>query len=129
MIDPLTGAAAAVALVVPYLVKMGEAAAEKAGDATAEGAGKLLGWMRSRLTGRGSEALADLERLPADPDNQADFRKQFSKALEADPALLQEFRTMLPDEAPLSRSMNQDVSGHGAKAAQVQGSGNRTTIS
>ena len=125
-IEPIT--AAAVALVAPYLVKMGEAAAGKVGQASVEAAGKLLGWMRAKLSGRAREALDDLEKSPDNADNQADLRKQLAKALEADPALAEELRALIPPEAMAAGAMTQNVSGAGAKAAQVRGSGNRTTI-
>ena len=84
---------------------------------------------RARLGGRAKEALDDLAAKPDSEDNQADLRKQLAKALEADPALAGELRAMLPADAAGSDSMSQTVSGAGAKAAQVKGSGNTTSIS
>ena len=127
-IEPVT-AAAAVALIAPYLAKMGEKAAEKAGEASVEAAGKVFGWLRAKLSGRAREALDDLEKSPDDADNQADLRKQLAKAMEADPSLVDELRALLPDDAQDGGSMTQTVSGPGAKASQVRGSGNTTTIS
>lgn len=127
-VELVTGAAA-VALVSPYLVKMGESAAGKAGQASVDAAGKLLSWMRAKLTGRAREALEDLEKNPESEDNQADLRKQLAKALGADPSLAEELRGMLPSEALDASSMNQKVRGSGAKAVQVRGSDNVTTIS
>jgi hypothetical protein len=127
MVEPVT-AAAAVALVAPYLAKAGEAAAEKVGEASAEAAGKLLGWMRTKLTGRAREALDDLEKAPGSEDNQADLRKQLARAIEADPALAGELRALIPAEGMEGGAMVQNVGAAGAKAVQVRGSGNRTTI-
>lgn len=126
-IEPVT-AAATVAFIAPYLAKMGEAAAGKIGQAGGEAASKVLGWLRDKLTGRAREALGDLEKAPESEDNQADLRKQLSMALEADPALAEELRAMLPAEALEAGAMTQNVSGAGAKANQVRGSGNTTTI-
>jgi hypothetical protein len=127
-IEPIT-AAAAVALVVPYLAKAAEAGAEKAGEATAAAAGKVLEWMREKLTGRAREALGDVENAPNDADNQADLRKQLSKALEADRELEMQLKLLLPGSSVDGGAMTQSISGEGAKAAQVRGSGNTTTIS
>jgi len=126
-VEPVT-AAAAVALVAPYLAKAGESAAEKLGETSVEAASKLLTWMRSKLTGRAREALVDLEKAPASEDNRADLRKQLLKALEVDPALAGELQAMLRSEAMEAGAMIQNVSGAGAKAAQVRGTGNRTII-
>jgi len=127
--DPVTLASAAVALLSPYLAKVGEGAAKKIGEDTVETGGRLLGWMRAKLGGRAKEALDDLAAKPGSEDNQADLRKQLAKALEADPALAAELRAMLPAGAAGTDSMSQTVSGAGAKAAQVKGSGNTTSIS
>ena len=127
--DPVILASAAVALLSPYLAKVGEGAAKKIGEDTVEAGGRLLGWMRAKLGGRAKEALDDLAAKPDSEDNQADLRKQLAKALEADPALAAELRAMLPADAAGTDSMSQTVSGAGAKAAQVKGSGNTTSIS
>jgi hypothetical protein len=126
--EPVSLASAAVAALSLYLAKVGDGAAKKIGEEAAEAGGKLLGWMRAKLRGRAQEALDDLVAHPDREDNQADLRKQLTKALEADPALAAELRAMLP-AAPTVDSVVQNVSGAGAKTAQVKGSGNTTTIS
>lgn len=129
-IEPVTASVAAVALVTPYLAKMGEAAAEKIGEAGAEAAAKVIGWLRSKLTAGGREALQDLEKMPDNADRQGALRVQVEKILARQPELLAELQALLPPEAIESAgAMIQDVSGAGAKAAQVRGSGNTTTIS
>lgn len=85
--------------------------------------------MRSKLTGRAREALDDLETAPASEDNRADLRKQFAKVLEGNAALAQELKALLPSEAGKVEAMSQDVSGTGAKAAQVRGNKNTISIS
>jgi hypothetical protein len=124
--EPLSLASAAVAALSVYLAKVGDGAAKKIGE---EAGGKLLGWMRTKLTGRAKEALSDLVAHPDSEDNQADLRKQLTKALETDPALAAELQAMLPAAATMADSMVQNVGGAGPKAAQVKGSGNTTTIS
>jgi hypothetical protein len=127
--EPVTLASAAVAALAPYLANAGEGAAKKIGEKAVETGGKLLGWMRARLSGRGQEALNDLTASPESTDNQADLRKQLAKALEANPELAAELKAMLPADAGHVDIMNQHVSGPGAKAVQVKGSGNTTTMS
>ena len=122
-------ASAAVAALAPYLATAGQAAAKKIGEEAVATGEKLLGWLRARLTGRGQEALDDLAATPDSEDNQADLRKQITKALEATPGLAAELEAILPAGAGRGDIMNQNVSGAGAKAAQIKGSGNTTTIS
>ncbi|MFL5288492.1 MAG: hypothetical protein ACJ8AW_47945 [Rhodopila sp.] len=126
--EPFALASTAVALLSPYLAKAGEGAAKKIGEDTVETGGKLLAWVRAKLNGRAKEALDDLAAKPDSGDNQADLRKQLAKVLEADPALTAELRAILPADAASTDSMSQNV-GAGAKAAQVKGSGNTTSIS
>jgi hypothetical protein len=127
--DPITLATAAVAALAPYLAKAGEGAAKKLGEEAVDAGGKLLGWMRARLTGRAQEALEDLAATPGNEDNQADLRKQLAKTLAADPALAADLARLLPGNAAGADSMSLNVSGAGAKVAQVKGSGNTTSIS
>jgi hypothetical protein len=126
--DPATLASTAVALLSPYLEKIGDKAAEKLGDEAPELGSKLLGWLRTKLPGRGQEAVEDLAAKPDSEDNQADLRKQLAKALAADPALAKELAALLPQTPAETTTMTQAVSGAGAKAAQVKGSQNQTTI-
>jgi phage tail tape-measure protein len=126
--DPVTLASAAVAALSPYLAKAGESAAEKIGEVSVEAGAKLFGWLRAKLGGHGQEALDDLASKPESDDNQADLRKQLAKALEADPTLITELRALLPADATAGDAMVQNVTGAGAKAAQVKGSGNITNI-
>lgn len=129
-IEPVTAAAATVFFIGPYLAKMGEAAAEKIGEAGADAAGKVLGWLRNKLTPGGREALQDLEQVPENVDRQGALRVQLEKVLEQHPELLAELEAMLPAEAiEQGGAMVQNVSGVGAKASMTKGSGNTTTIS
>jgi hypothetical protein len=127
--DPLALASAAVAALSPYLAKAGEGAAKKIGEEAVDTGGKLLAWMRAKLGGRATAALDELAAEPNSELNQTDLRTQVAKALQADPALAAELNALLPDSATSADIMTQDVSGAGAKAAQVKGSGNTTTIS
>jgi len=127
--EPATLASAAVAALAPYLASAGKGAAQKIGEKAVEAGGRLLAWMHARLSGPGQEALNDLAANPDDTDNHAVLRKQLVKALQANPELAAELKAMLPADAGHVDIMNQDVSGPGAKAVQVKGSGNTTTMS
>jgi len=121
--DPVSLAAAAVAVLSPYLVEGGKEAAKTA-------AKDLYTWLKDKLTGRAAEALDDLEKAPASEDNQADLRKQLAKALEADPQLREELRRLLP-EASAAGGTTQTIDQSGssnARAAQVHGDRNVTKI-
>ncbi|HTW28075.1 MAG TPA: hypothetical protein VME92_13170 [Acetobacteraceae bacterium] len=126
--DPLTLASAAVAALAPYFAKAGEGAAKKMGEEAVDAGGRLLGWMRDKLGGRAQAALDDLAADPGSEDNAADLRKQLAKTLAANPALADELRALLPAGAAGGDTMTQTVSGPGAKAAQIKGSGNTTNI-
>lgn len=122
---PLTElATAAVAVILPLLGEMGSNAAQEAGKEAAKG---VLDWMRDRLGGRAKDALADLEAKPDVEDNQGDLRKQLAKALEAEPALAEELRALLPDTA-VQATQSLRVSGKGAIGVQVAGHGARLDI-
>ena len=122
----LTLAAQAAAIAALYLGETGKAVAKKVGE---ELGGKLLPWLRQKLTGRAKEALDDLAKNPGAEDNQADLRKQLTKLLESDPALLDELRALLPP-APGGETtiQTQNVGDHG-RAIQNNGNNNNNSIS
>lgn len=123
MMDPVSLATAAVAVLSPYLVEGGK-------EATKTAAKDLYHWLKSKLTGRAAEALGDLEKDPASEDNRGDLRKQLAKALEADPALQAELRRLLPEGSAagaVTQTLDQSRSTN-AKGAQVHGKGNVTNI-
>jgi hypothetical protein len=123
MMDPASLAAAAVAVLSPYLVEGGKEAAKTA-------AKDVYAWLKGKLTGRVAEALGNLEKDPASKDNRADLREQLAKALEADPTLLAELRRILPEGAgagATTQTIDQSRSSN-AKAAQVRGDRNVTSI-
>lgn len=122
-------AAATVTVLSPYLTEAGKEAAKAAGKEVASQGFKLLGWLRDKLTGRGAEALAELEQAPADADNQGDVRKQVTKLLTENPGLLDELRALLADAAKSGDSLTQTVTGDNNKVAQVAGAGNSVSIS
>src|SRR6185312_10591669 len=94
-------------------------AAKKVGENSVAGAGKLLGWMRDKLTGRGKQALDDLERRPESAGYQAVLSEHLAEQLEAEPSLRDELRSLLPATVQV-----QTVQGAGAKGLQISGNGN-----
>ena len=114
----LTLATQAAAIAALYLGETGKAVAKKVGE---ELGGKLLPWLRQKLTGRAKEALDDLEKNPGAEDNQADLRKQLTKLLEADPALLAELRALLPPAPATETTLQTQTVGDNSRAAQNKG--------
>jgi hypothetical protein len=121
-------AAAAVALIAPYLTEAGKEAAKTMGKETAEASLRLLGWMREKLGGRAKEALTELEEKPDSQINQDDLRTQLAKLLTKQPALVPELRTLLSAAQTGTSSLTQNV-GAGGQGIQVEGNQNRASIS
>lgn len=86
---------------LPFLLKAGERAAEKAGEQLASGALGLARSIWSRLQGHPDveKAAQDLASMPNDPDAQAALRLQLKKLLTEDPTLAQEL-AQLWEQAP-----------------------------
>jgi hypothetical protein len=89
MMDPVSLATAALAVLSPYLVDGGK-------EVTKTVAKDIYTSLKGKLTGRAAEALNDFEKAPTSEDNWGDLRKQLIKALEADPQLREELRLLLP---------------------------------
>ena len=121
-------AAAAVTVLTPYLVEAGHEAAKTVGKDASEAAGKLLGWLREKLTPRGKEALAELEHKPTAASNQDDVRVQLTKLLEQEPGLTGELRSLLEAAGKPAGGINVSV-GAGAKSNVTVGRGNTSSIS
>lgn len=122
-------AAAAVAALIPYLTKFAETATERLGEKAADGGTKLLIWLRSKVTGRAKEALADIEANPHSADNQADLRKQIGRLLDDDPALCRELEALIAGSAASGEGMVQSVSGPGSVGNQICGDNNQVNVS
>ena len=92
--DPVTLATTAVTFLSPYLVKAGEKAFETVGEKSVD---SLWQTIKAKFTGKpaAEEAVKDLVALPADGDNQAAFRKELRKVLEAEPAFAVELERLL----------------------------------
>lgn len=123
----------AVALLSPYLARAAETAATKVGEMAAEGGGKLLAWMKGRLSGQSRvvEALQDLTQQPTDADSQASLRVGLRKALEAQPELVEELAALLKElgAEKLVGNQLQSVSGDYNKVVQAAGKNFHVNIS
>ncbi len=121
-------AAAAVAALAPYLASAADSAATTLGEKAVEGGGRLLTWLREKLTGRAKDALGDLESDPQSADNQADLRKQIAKQLESEPELHSELQDLVSRIKASDEAMVQNVSGTGAIGNMVRGNDNDVTV-
>ena len=74
------------------------------------------------------EAVADLEKVPEATENHDALRAQLVKLLKASPALAEELKALLPAEAQATITQIANVSGAGARVAQVAGSGNMVNL-
>ena len=92
--DPLTLATTAASFLIPYLAKAGEKAFETVGEKSVDSLWRAI---TSRFKGKATaeEAVKDLVARPADGDNQAVFRKELRKVLEAEPAFAVELERLL----------------------------------
>jgi hypothetical protein len=95
--DPLPLATNAVDCLSTHLLTVGEQAPEKIGDTLPEAVGNVWKAITARFTGRpaAEEAVRDLVAKLDDADNQAAFRKELRKILEAEPAFKAEFERLL----------------------------------
>lgn len=95
--DPITLATTAVGFLSPYLVKSGEKAAEELGKKLPDLASRVWNAVTAKFKGKpaAEEAVKDMAARPDDADNQAAFRKELRKLLEADPQLASELERLL----------------------------------
>ena len=129
MTDPVSLAAAAVAVVSPYLVAGATEAAKSLGKETATGTLKVIGWLRSKLTGAGAEALAEAEQAPQDAGAQAALRLQVRKLLEGNAALASELEALLAAVPRATKQQTLTQTGNENRAAVVDGTGDTVTVS
>ena len=95
--DPIPLATAVTALLAPYLIKVGEKAAEKIGAALPDQIGQLWTAVSEKLKGKpaAQEAVKDLTATPTDEDTQAAFRKELKKLLAEDADFVAELSQLL----------------------------------
>src|SRR5258708_4483914 len=88
--DPATLAASTLAILSPYLIKAGGAAAEKIGESLPENAQKLWTALSAGLHGnpQGAGALKNLSEDPTNEKSQETFRNLLKETLAKDPEFL-----------------------------------------
>ncbi|MDB5815573.1 MAG: hypothetical protein JWN23_2690 [Rhodocyclales bacterium] len=119
--DPVSIAAATVAALSPYLVKVGEKFATAAGDAAFKKAGELYASLTQRLSGKPAahEALQDLAKEPEDADNAAALRKELKKLLAEDEGLMRDLAAILGPVAAGGAVFNNQIAGNVGTINQV----------
>jgi hypothetical protein len=102
--DPVTIATTAVSVLSPYLVKIGEKAAEEVGKRLPDLPAQLWNAITAKFQGKpaAEEAVQDITAKPDDEDNRAAFRKELRKALEADPTFAAELERLLANASAAS---------------------------
>jgi hypothetical protein len=122
-------AAAAVALVGPYIAKGAEELAKEIGKEAAPKVMKLWDTLKGALTKRGAGgAVQDFEQQPEDADAQGQLRIQIKKSLSDDELrgviqqLVAEAEAALPADNAVKQYVNQVGSGNVAN--EIAGSGN-----
>jgi hypothetical protein len=117
--DPITLATTATACLSPYLVKVGEKAAEKVGEKLPDIVRKVWNAITAKVQGKpaAEEAVKDLVANPDDEDNRAAFRKELRKVLEAEPTFAAELERLL-DSAQQQVGDTIIISGSGAAATK-----------
>lgn len=129
--------AGVVAAVQPYLVKLAEKLGDKALDASADAGGKLFTTLKEWLVGApapaeavqdAAKALTRLEAEPGNDDKAAALRVALGEALAGEPSIYAALQALVAEAAVPGVTQTQTVSGAGAKAAQVSGDGNTTSI-
>ncbi len=126
MVEPETAtlAATAVGYLTPYLAEAGKEGAKRVGGAAADGAVRLLGFLRDKLRGtEGEKALAEVEAQPADQLNHAVLQKHLRDRLAADPALRDELRALVEALPEPSADQRMAIQGNQNVGVQAAGSG------
>jgi hypothetical protein len=118
--DPLTLATGAVTILSPYLVKIGEKAAEEVGKKLPEAAAKVWNAIMTKFRGKAAaeEAVKDFVAEPDDEDNRAAFRKELRKVLEGEPTFATELTHLLEDA---KRQSGDTISNTGSGAVASSG--------
>jgi hypothetical protein len=116
--DPASLAATALGVVSPYLAQFGADAAKE----VASSAGKSVwDWIKGKLTSAaGREAVADMARAPAEPENAQALQAALTKALK-DPQALAAFAELLGKQGVAVSTQTANVVGDSNKTAQASG--------
>jgi hypothetical protein len=117
--DPISIAAAAVAVAGPFLLGLGKTAADGAAKAAGESVWK---WITARLSSDGGKAaVEDFKQDPEAPENGQALQAALLKAFKAAPGAAAELEKLLPVDA-LKDAQSMTVIGNKNKSAQGQNS-------
>ena len=116
--DPVTLAAAATALLTPFIKKAGAAALDKLAEQLPDTVGKIWSAL-SNKSGRITEAASDLADNPDDAFNEENFKRQLQKTFEKD----QEFASLMTDLIEKAKS----ESGNTASGDKIEVSANNNS--
>jgi len=118
--DPVMLATTAISFLSPDLIKAGEKAAEEIGKRLPDAPAKIWQAIMARFTGKpaAEEAVKDVITHPDDADNQAAFRKELRKALEADSMFAAELERLLGEA---QRQSGDTIINTGSGAAATRG--------
>jgi hypothetical protein len=113
--DPVSLAAAAVALVGPFLLGLGKTAAEEGAKSAGKSAWE---WITGRLSSGGAkEAVDDFKKDPEAKENQQALEAALVKALKKDPDAVSALQALLPASA-ISGGQTANVTGDNNKTGQ-----------
>ena len=119
---------AAVATAAPYFAKMLDGATEKIGEDAADAAGKLVGWLRAKLTPGGKAALEELQKKPDNALKRNILDLQIQTLLAEQPELTGQLEALVK-AVPAPAVVQNLTAGDGAKVAQLAGINNSFNIS
>ena len=116
-------ASQAVAFLTPLLGKVADGAAEKVGESVIS---SILDKLKAKLlnTAAAQDAVEDLRQQPTDADTQAVLRKQLSKAIQSNPALVEQIQAWLAESKSAALKLGIDLS-HSTQNATIVGNNNR----
>jgi len=118
---------AAVTAAAPYFAKMLDGATERIGEDAADSAGKLVGWLRAKLSPGGKEALAELQKKPDNELKRHLLDLQIQTLLDEQPELAGQLEALVK-AVPAPAVVQNLTAGDGAKVAQVAGNNNSVNI-
>jgi hypothetical protein len=127
MVEPISLAATAVVLLAPYLVKAGEAFAERAGEALADKTGELYLALKSKFTNDSyaEQTLLRLEESPDSKGRQTALEHLLTEKMEEDSAFADQVRRLIK-EAKAADTRN--IISYGERSVAIGGDVTNTNI-
>jgi len=115
--DPAMLAAAAIALVGPYLLSLGKEAAK---GAAGEAGKSVWAWIKGKLISpAGAEAVTGAESKPQEPENLQMLQAALTKVLRADPDAARALEDMLREKGASTSAQTMNFIGDGNIGGQA----------